>query len=220
MFPKKGNFFPRGDDRESGAASYAATIATALRSELGHSHRATKTVMRWTGASERTVKHWLAGYHGPRGEYLIVLLRESEAVYEAVLAAADRRDAVGAARMLAAYGTMVEVMAIIERERVGPSKVGSMEPDQHGDLSELGTDDRKNDRNNVATDSSPEDGLNPRQRWYLEALAAGREVRAGDIRRQWGVSDKTARRDIAALKKLGMVEFVGSPRMGKHRFRR
>ena len=54
----------------------------------------------------------------------------------------------------------------------------------------------------------------------LEALAAGEEVRAVDLRRRWGVSEKTARRDVAALKDRGMIEFVGSLRMGRYRLRR
>lgn len=228
MFPKKGNFFPGGNDRENGSPNYAALIATALRSELGNSHRATKTVMRWTGASERTVKHWLAGRHGPGGAYLIVLMRESEAVFEAVLTAADRRDVVVAARMLAAHGTMIEVVGLVERERLGPSDGYSMGTEQHGGPAESGLDDRKNDRTNDPINDrnrepvAPplEDGLNPRQRWYIEALAAGKEVRADDLRRRWGVSEKTARRDVALLKDRGMIEFVGSLRTGRYRLLR
>ena len=224
MFPKKGNFFPGGNDRENGSTDYASMIAEALRTELGNSHRATKTVMRWTGATERTVKHWLAGHHGPGGKYLIVLMRKSEAVYEAVLTAADRRDAVVAARMLAAQRTMVEVMALVQRERSGLTEASSRGFDQHGARAGKGPDDRKNDptndRNRSPAGPLPDDGLNPRQRWYLEALAAGKAVRADHLRRRWGVSEKTARRDVAALKERGMIEFVGPLRTGRYRLRR
>src|SRR3546814_18054196 len=78
--------------------------------------------MHWTGASERTAKHWLAGHHGPGGGYLIVLMRESEAVNEAVLTAAGRRDAVIAARMLAARSKMAEVTALVRQEVSGPAE--------------------------------------------------------------------------------------------------
>jgi hypothetical protein len=225
MFPKKGNFFPGGNDPENGSTNYATMIATALRKELGNSHRATKTVMRWTGASERTVKHWLAGHHGPGGEYLIALMRESEVVFEAVLTAADRRDAVVAARVLAAHATMVEVMDLVEREGFGPLDGHSTGTEQHDGPAEKGLDDRKNDRTNDQINNRnrgpsgtpSEHRLNPRQRWYLEALAAGKEVRADDLRRRWGVSEKTARRDVAALKDHGMIEFVGPLRTGRYR---
>jgi hypothetical protein len=224
MFPKKGNSFPGGNDREDDSPNYAAMVAAALRAELGNSHRATKTVMRWTGASERTVKHWFAGRHGPGGEYLIVLMRESEAVFEAVLTAADRRDAVVAARVLAARGTIAEVMGLVEREGPGLSNVGSLGVDPHDGPAESGLDDRNNDRindrNQTPVAPPREDGLNPRQRWYLEALAAGREVRVDDLRRRWGVSEKTARRDVATLKYRGMIEFVGPLKTGRYRLLR
>jgi hypothetical protein len=224
MFPKKGNFFPGGNDRENGSAKYAAMIAQALRRELGSSHRATKTVMHWTGASERTAKHWLAGHYGPGGGYLIVLMHESEAVYEAILTAAGRRDAVLAARMLAARGGVAEVMALVRREVSGPAEDRAMDLDKRADRGGRGSDDRindrVNDRNRGSAGTTPKERLNQRQRWYLEALAAGNEVRAGDLRRRWGVSEKTARRDVAALKDCGMIEFVGPPKTGWYRLRR
>src|SRR3546814_17228021 len=116
MFPKKGNFSLSGHARENGSTRYAVMIAQALRGELGISHGATKTSMRWTSASARTAKHWLAGHHGPGGGHLIALLRESEPVYEAVLTAPGRRDAVFAARMLMAHGAVAEVRALLRRE--------------------------------------------------------------------------------------------------------
>lgn len=195
-------------------------IASALRAELGETHRAAKTVMRWTGASERTVKHWLSGVHGPGGEYLIVLMRESETVFETVLAAAGRREAVVAARTLAAQGMMVEVMAQLERERASQARVGSVGASRQGSTGVMASDDRENDRVNDPVIPSPQGGLNSRQRWYLAALASGEEVRAVDLRHRWGVSEKTARRDVATLKERGLIEFVGPFRSGVYRLRR
>ncbi|MBW8299968.1 MAG: hypothetical protein K0M60_10230 [Hydrogenophaga sp.] len=59
---------------------YAASISKALNAELGQSARATKTIMRWTGASERAAKYWLAGSKAPSGWQLILLARNSDAV--------------------------------------------------------------------------------------------------------------------------------------------
>jgi hypothetical protein len=225
MFPKKGNLFPGENDRENDRQDYAAMIATALRTELGNSHRAIKSVMRWTGASERTVKHWLAGHHGPGGPYLIVLMRESDAVFEAVLSATGRHDTLIAARVLAAHGTMIELWGLVERERTRRSEAGLLGVALHERPVERGLDDRKNDRNDDPINDRnrgpvgpmPEGELTPRQRWYLEALSAGKEIRANDIRRRWSVSEKTARRDIGTLKKRGVIEFVGPPRAGRYR---
>ena len=49
-----------------------------------------KMAMRWTGASERTVKYWFAGERGPSGDHLIALVRHSDAVLYVVLALAGR----------------------------------------------------------------------------------------------------------------------------------
>jgi hypothetical protein len=221
MFPKKGNFFPGGNDRDKGGANYAAMIAAALRVELGDSHRATKTVMRWTGASERTVKHWLAGRHGPGGAYLVDLMRESEAVLEAMLAAADRRDAVVAARVLAAHGAIVEVMGMVKRERNHRVHDTSLTPNAPVTGSSKAADSRTNDPinvlENVPVNPPSADGLNARQRWFVAALEAGRDVTAPDLARRWSVSEKTARRDIATLRRRGVIEFVGSFRQGRYR---
>lgn len=69
---------------------YAVDIATALRQELGSTHQAAKTLMRWTNANERTVKNWMAGASGPRGEHLIALIKHSDVALAATLAMADR----------------------------------------------------------------------------------------------------------------------------------
>lgn len=87
MFPKKGK---EVRSRPTGKQIYAGAIADALRSELGQSHRATKTLMRWTGASDRTAKNWLSGSCGPRGEHLLVLAKESDQILSAVLSLAGR----------------------------------------------------------------------------------------------------------------------------------
>jgi hypothetical protein len=57
-------------------------IAAALRRDLGSTHQAIKTVMRWTGASERTVKNWFAARSGPSGEHLVALIHHSDEVFE------------------------------------------------------------------------------------------------------------------------------------------
>src|SRR6267154_2392792 len=114
MFPKKGNYFPNGPRAKSGKLSYPAAIATALRAELGDSHQAVKTVMRWTGANERTVKNWLAGRRGPRGEHLVPLLRHSNAVLEAVLQLAGREQIIVGKVLFDARNVLAEALARVD----------------------------------------------------------------------------------------------------------
>ena len=92
MFPKMGKTFPDEDGRRVDRLEYQAAISAALKRELGGSHRAIKTAMKWTGASERTAKNWFAGSHGPAGEHLIELLRNSDEVAAAVLALSGRSE--------------------------------------------------------------------------------------------------------------------------------
>jgi hypothetical protein len=96
MSQEKGNPFlemgrfmhPRTDGHPN---AYAVTIAAALREELGSTRRMIKTAMRWSGASERTVKLWLAGQVGPSGRHLIGLVRNSDDVFHAVLLLSQRQ---------------------------------------------------------------------------------------------------------------------------------
>ena len=93
MWVKMGTVVPKTGTivhPEGSQARYREAGAAALIQELGLTHRAVKTAMRWTGASERTVKYWLAGERGPSGEHLIALAGHSDAVLLAVLALAGR----------------------------------------------------------------------------------------------------------------------------------
>lgn len=92
MFPKMGKTFPDEDGRRVDRLEYQAAISAALKRELGGSHRAIKTAMKWTGVSERTAKNWFAGSHGPAGEHLIELLRHSDEVAAAVLSLSGRSE--------------------------------------------------------------------------------------------------------------------------------
>jgi hypothetical protein len=89
MFPKTGRKFPvRGRVSKS---EYAVLIAEILRQELGNSHQAHKTLMKWTGANERTAKNWLSGSNGPSGEHLLQLVRNSDLVFECLLNLVGRK---------------------------------------------------------------------------------------------------------------------------------
>ena len=75
---------------QNNAGVYAAVIATALKTELGNTHRSIKIIRRWTGAAERTATNWLSAENGPSGPHLASLASHSDAVLEAFLALAGR----------------------------------------------------------------------------------------------------------------------------------
>lgn len=219
MVPIKGNNFTDRGDRIVDRRRIAELIAEALRAELGGTHQAAKILMRWTNASERTVKHWLAGRHCPDGGHLIVLMKESDLVLEAVLMAADRQDALLGSRVLHAYSVVTELLTFVEQGREGSSRRGAQQVRPTGVSRSPTESDRDGDREAHfgRLSQSPGGGrIDDRQAWYLAELASGRNVRAADLQRRWGVSEKTARRDLARLKVLGRVTYRGSPRRGKY----
>ena len=59
--------------------------------------------------------------------------------------------------------------------------------------------------------------VSDRQRWFLEQLVASKQIRASDLATYWSISEKTAKRDIADLKRKGIVEFIGAPKNGFYR---
>jgi hypothetical protein len=113
MFPKKGKVLPNRDGRSHSEIQYPKAIAAALRRHLGSTHQAIKTVMRWTGASERTVKNWFAAKSGPSGEHLVALVRHSDEVFEALLLLADRKQAVAAKRLVEARDALVKMLELV-----------------------------------------------------------------------------------------------------------
>ncbi len=121
MFPKKGKIFPSRSQVTADEVSYASAISLALRAELGGSHRAVKTIMQWTTANERTVKNWLAGTSGPRGQHLIDVIRHSDAALSAVLCLAGRREAVTVVHLEDLRGRLAA--SLIELDRVLESRV-------------------------------------------------------------------------------------------------
>jgi ATP-dependent DNA helicase RecG len=59
--------------------------------------------------------------------------------------------------------------------------------------------------------------INKRQQWFLEQLTAEKYLKARDIAEHFSINKVTAKRDIADLKKLGLIEFIGAPKNGYYR---
>ena len=108
MSPKRGRVFPERN------LAYATTIASALRDELGNTHQATKTLMRWTGTNERTAKSWLAGTNGPRGENLVRILRHSDQALSVFLELADRKPLIADKELLRVRNQLAKAVGLID----------------------------------------------------------------------------------------------------------
>jgi hypothetical protein len=115
MLPKKGKSFPRNGSQGAKGSSIAIEISKALRAELGGTHQTVKTIMRWTCASERTIKNWLDGSNGPSCAHLIEVIRHSDAVYSLVLQLAGREQALIMFRVADLRARLAAALAEIER---------------------------------------------------------------------------------------------------------
>lgn len=69
----------------------------------------------------------------------------------------------------------------------------------------------------LASRKVPKNVLNERQRWFMILLGNGHKISAKEIAHRWGITRKTAGRDIKLLKSQGLVEFWGSKRNGGYR---
>lgn len=100
--PKTGNVLHQRKRNGNLGVDCAQIFAAALKKELGPTHRAIKLAMRWTDASERTVKYWFAGAGVPNGEHLIALAQHSDIVLVTFLQLANRPCHAAAIRIIQA----------------------------------------------------------------------------------------------------------------------
>jgi hypothetical protein len=111
MFPKKGNKLHNRHEE----LAFARMLADTLNAELGQTHQAIKTTCRWTGACERTVKHWFAGTHAPSGHYLLLLMRNSDRVVMRLLKEAGRDEMGLLIELDVLRLKLVEILALVDR---------------------------------------------------------------------------------------------------------
>lgn len=206
MLPKKGSKLPVWPGFLGDREVLAATIAGLLKKEQGESHRAIKQLMRQTGASERTVKHWLSGQHAPDAMFFLRLVVSSPVLRAFVLgiiegpaseqiSVTDDRPVRVLTREAYATGEAAVVTKAGETYRNDPKRVPISDP----------------------KDDPEPSAFNQRQQWFLERINAGERLGAKEIVLTWHVSLKTARRDISTLLRSKLLEYIGSRRKGRYR---
>lgn len=202
MLPKKGRMLHPWNGLARSAKDYAELIADALRQEHGNTHRTVKTIMGWTGASERSVKNWLSGEFGPSGYFLMRLCVKSPAVRGLVVGLLAEPD-----MLVPALGD-----ASIEASSASSTSADSCPPACA--VPETNRDTIKDIIRDI--DVPNPHLLNERQAWFLTRVENGDHCCAADLAVHWQVSEKTARRDIARLKDWELIRFVGTLRRGHY----
>lgn len=203
MLPKKGRMLHPWNGLAKSAKDYAELIADALRREHDETHRTVKTVMRWTGASERSVKNWVGGVSGPSGYFLMRLCMKSPAVRELVRQFLADMDPSTAPAEALPNGTAASFVH-------GPAGSGSGA--QLGLFSGVNGDTNGDINGDIhVTINLP---LNERQEWLLARVTQGDRCTVEDVVVHWQVSSRTAKRDIANLKDRGLIRYLGRHRRG------
>lgn len=202
MLLKKGKKLPLWTGVLGGRELYAKTVADLLRKEHGDSHRAIKQLMRQTDASERTIKHWLSAQHGPDTVYFLRLVVSSPIIRAFVLGLIESPAANPLSDTVDRFSLATARKAYVAGEAVGRSSATAVQ---------------KNDPERVPINVPDPIELSDRQLWFLTRVAEGGRCGAKEIVAEWEVSLKTARRDIGALQKAQLLEYVGSRRKGRYR---
>lgn len=186
-----------------GRRAYAVTVAELLLKEHGSEKHTVKKLMRQTHASQRTVKHWLAGEHGPDALFFLRLMVSSPVIRAFFLGVIESASAEGP-EGLVDRSTLSQIRNAYARgEHAVPAAPSGDDPLDGPNRDTMNDPDSKE--------------LNQRQLWFLTQLSSGSRCCAEDLIKVWSVSLKTARRDIALLKSLELVTYVGSRRNGRYR---
>jgi hypothetical protein len=114
--PDSGKTFRKSSVKIEAAvnSTFVTEISDALHRAFGGSGKSIKTVMKYTGAGERTVKNWFEAKNGPNGKNLIMLAHHSDEILETLLLLAGRDDILAGKLLVDARGKLVEMIEIID----------------------------------------------------------------------------------------------------------
>jgi len=60
---------------------------------------------------------------------------------------------------------------------------------------------------------------NERQLWFVQQLMAGVDVKSEDLKEHWGITIRTAERDIAEIRRKEVIEFIGAAKTGRYQLK-
>lgn len=118
FLPEAGNKLHLEDVTMNAEHDFGELVSVALRNELGSTRQTIKTIMRWTGASERTAKNWLAATHGPSGEHLVRLARHSDEIFELFLLMSDRKPILTSVSLIRLRSHLAQTIERLDRHIV------------------------------------------------------------------------------------------------------
>jgi len=166
----------------------AVLVSQALRQEHAATDAVVKRIARATQASPTTVRKWYEGQNAPSSANLLTLMGTYEGVLQTMLHIVGR----GELGELESKGGNAPLTAL--RQAVYGDRFVTI---------------------NVVVSSKAAANLNQRQLWFVGQLQQDVVVRADDIALVWGISLRTAKRDVAGLVKARVIRFSGSRKKGR-----
>lgn len=194
---KKDQLFPSHYSSEI-ERRIANAVARALREEYGELTSAVKWIGRKTGAHPRAIKNWYEARNAPNSVHLLMLARSSATVLRVLMELIERADL---AEFCERGFSEVEIHDIKWRKSARLKFYGE-----------------ESFTINVRLSSQVAPKLNQRQIWFLGILQGGQEARASDISSAWGVTLRAAKFDIADLKQMKLVRYVGARKSGRYMY--
>lgn len=190
---KNDQLFPSDTPTQS-TQKIANSIAKALRQDYGELSSAVKRIGRITGVHPRAIRNWYEGRNAPNSLHLLMLARSSPNVLRVLLE-------------LIGHGYINEAICWEKISVNGLHYASGVSEDAMIYGERLFTI-------NVTTTREIAASLNQRQLWFLGLLQAGQEVKANDIVATWKVTLRCVKSDLAHLKKLGLIRFIGARKNG------
>lgn len=195
--------FPRLDGKIS-PKKLIRIVSGCLVRDFAEYGDAIKRISRYISAEPRMVKNWYAGRNSPSASHLLQLAGISSSLRNFILCE------LGAG----IHPDVPEgVEAVIARSKPCPenrhsSKINSAILK----YSELHYKSKFSMKTLPDTPAGP----NQRQRWFISALQGGHRLKAPDLAIHWQVSLRTAKSDIAGLRKMGLIRFTGARKDGEY----
>jgi hypothetical protein len=184
-FAKMDQVFPEATEQ-----AMPLIIAGILRDEYAHSGAAVKKIGREIKVNPRTVKNWYEGHCSPNLTHFIRLARLSPKLLESFLVVCGYEDV---ARGLAEQNN--DQYRTWDGQNVACCCINF-------------------DTKNTFLSGNSLRQLKQRQLWFYAEVQLGHKPTARSLTEFWSISIATARRDIALLTRLRLIDFAGAKRYG------
>lgn len=165
-------------------------MAETLQKTYNNAGSAIKKIGRDTGMSLSSIGKWYQGKYPPKSAHLLQLASMYPELLNGILLLIGKGDLIPSDTAGTSRANIVDVTTSshIYRVKYVPINVSA--------------------NNHIAMK------LNQRQLWFVSKLQQGERTKASDIAFYWGVSEKTAKRDIARLQNYDMIRFYGARKNG------